>query len=226
MRIDIVTHSYIRENVWKKLHTISYVDLFVKVLRLAYGKITVQDAKQFLLDIISIIVEWNERVISDKAAMDKIARSLLNEKLYKIEPIYKQTTQKSAAIIAMASGLCIFLFVFVSFGDFTNVESNLQIENEKLIFEQLDESPPEANEKIQNNTTVEQFSNQMNLGLSPWEILCCNDWIFLSVSHGYDKRYDLKSSPTNHNLRYYLVITKSVNFSRLRGGDCIFTLCR
>lgn len=198
MRFDLVSHSYIRENVWKKLHTISYVDLFVKILRLVYGKITVQDAKQFLLDIISIISEWNAGFVSDKAAMDKIVHSLLNEKLYKIEPIYKQTTKKSAAIITMASGLCIFLFVFVSFGDFTNVESNLQIENEKLIFEQLDESPPKANEKILNNTIVEEFSNQMTLGLSPWEILYCNDWIFLSVSHGYDKHYDLKSSPTNH----------------------------
>ena len=131
------------------------------------GRIHVQDAKQFLLDIISIIFEWNEGFISDKAAMDKIVHSLLNEKLYKIEPIYKQTTKKSAAIISMASGLCIFLFVFVSFGDFTNVESNLQIENGKLIFEQLDESPPKANEKILNNTIVEEFSNQMNLGLSP-----------------------------------------------------------
>jgi hypothetical protein len=43
----------------------------------------------------------------------------------------------------------------------------LQIENEKLIFEQLDESPPKANEKILNNTIVEEFSNQMTLGLSP-----------------------------------------------------------
>ena len=140
--------------------------LFVKILRLVDGKINVQDAKQFMLDIISIVFEWNEGFISDKAAMDKIVHSLLNEQLYKIEPIYKQTTQKSAATIAMASGLCIFLFVFVSFGDFTNVESNLQIENEKLIFEQLDELPPEAKEKILNNTK-EEFSKQMNLGLSP-----------------------------------------------------------
>ncbi len=64
----------------------------------------------------------------------------------------------------MISGLCVFLFVFVSFGDFTNAESILQMENEKLMFEQLDESSSETKGKILNNTK-EEFSNQISLRL-------------------------------------------------------------
>ena len=128
------------------------------------GKIDAQHAKQFMLDTISIVFEWNERFVSDKEAMNKIVRSLLNGNNDKNELVYKKTTKKSASIIAMISGLCVFLFVFVSFGDFTNAESILQMENEKLMFEQLDESSSETKGKILNNTK-EEFSNQISLRL-------------------------------------------------------------
>jgi len=126
------------------------------------GKIDVQHTKQFMLDVISIVFEWNERFVSDKEAMNKIVQSLLKENYEKNELAYKKTSKKSASIIAMISGLCVFLFVFVSFGDFTNAESILQMENEKLVFEQLDESSSETIGKIQNNTK-EEFSNQLSL---------------------------------------------------------------
>jgi len=128
------------------------------------SKIDVQHAKQFMLDTISIVFEWNERFVSDKEAMNKIVQSLLKGDNDKNELAYKKTTKKSASIIAMISGLCVFLFVFVSFGDFTNAESILQMENEKLIFEQLDESSSETKGKILNNTK-EEFSNQISLRL-------------------------------------------------------------
>ena len=128
------------------------------------GKIDVQHAKQFMLDTISIVFEWNERFVSDKEAMNKIVQSLLKGNNDKNELAYKKTTKKSASIIAMISGLCVFLFVFVSFGDFTNAESILQMENEKLMFEQLDESSSETKGKILNNTK-EEFSNQISLRL-------------------------------------------------------------
>ena len=129
------------------------------------GKIDAQHAKQFMLDTISIVFEWNERFVSDKEAMNKIVWSLLKGNNDKNELAYKKTTKKSASIIAMISGLCVFLFVFVSFGDFTNGESILQMENEKLMFEQLDESSSETKGKILNNTK-EEFGNQLSLGLN------------------------------------------------------------
>ena len=128
------------------------------------GKIDAQHAKQFMLDTISIVFEWNERFVSDKEAMNKIVQSLLKGNNDKNELAYKKTTKKSASIIAMISGLCVLLFVFVSFGDFTNAESILQMENEKLMFEQLDESSSETKGKILNNTK-EEFSNQISLRL-------------------------------------------------------------
>ena len=128
------------------------------------SKIDAQHAKQFMLDTISIVFEWNERFVSDKEAMNKIVQSLLKGNNDKNELVYKKTTKKSASIIAMISGLCVFLFVFVSFGDFTNAESILQMENEKLMFEQLDESSSETKGKILNNTK-EEFSNQISLRL-------------------------------------------------------------
>jgi hypothetical protein len=128
------------------------------------SKIDAQHAKQFMLDTISIVFEWNERFVSDKEAMNKIVQSLLKGNNDKNELAYKKTTKKSASIIAMISGLCVFLFVFVSFGDFTNAESILQMENEKLMFEQLDESSSETKGKILNNTK-EEFSNQISLRL-------------------------------------------------------------
>ncbi len=128
------------------------------------GKIDAQHAKQFMLDTISIVFEWNERFVSDKEAMNKIVQSLLKGNNDKNELAYKKTTKKSASIIAMISGLCVFLFVFVSFGDFTNAESILQMENEKLMFEQLVESSSETKGKILNNTK-EEFSNQISLRL-------------------------------------------------------------
>ncbi len=141
------------------------MDLLVKILRLVGAQIDIQHAKQFMLDAISVVFEWNERFISDKEAMNKIVHSLLKGKYYNNEPSYKKTSKKSASIIAMTAGLCVFLFVFVSFGDFTNVESISQMENEKLMFEQLDEPSSETKGKILNNTK-EEFGNQLSLGLN------------------------------------------------------------
>lgn len=118
------------------------MDLGVKIIGLVGGKINASVAKQFMLDVISIVFEWNERFITDKEAMNKVVRSLLKEKSYKNNSNYKKTSKKSAAIISLAAGLGVFLFVFVTIGDYTNVDSSLVIENGKLVFEQLQESSP------------------------------------------------------------------------------------
>ncbi len=121
-------------------------------------------AKRLMLDVMGIVLSWNESFLTDKQAMDKVVGSLLKDKHNQNGYPRTKTTKKSASIIAMISGLCVFLFVFVSFGDFTNAESMLQMENEKLIFEQLDESSSETKGKILNNTK-EEFSNQISLRL-------------------------------------------------------------
>ncbi|MFI5405969.1 MAG: hypothetical protein ACHQ1D_05590, partial [Nitrososphaerales archaeon] len=45
---------------------------------------------------------------------------------------------------------------------FTNIETQLPTEDSKIGFEQLEENQYEVSEKIQNNTTIEEFSNITN----------------------------------------------------------------
>ena len=118
-----------------------------------------QHAKRLMLDVISIVLAWNERLLTDKQAMDKIVGSLLTEKYNPNENSYKKTSKKSAGLVAIAAGLGIFLFVFVvSVDGFTNSESIMLAENEKIGFDQLGENPSESNEKILNDTIVEEFN--------------------------------------------------------------------
>ena len=116
-------------------------------------------AKRLMLDVIGIVLAWNERLLSDKQAMDKIVGSLLEDQSKKNGLNRKKTTKKSAGLLATAAGLGIILFVVVVSTDvFPNDDNNLVSENEEIGFEQLGEIPSEGTEKILNNE--EELSNK------------------------------------------------------------------
>ena len=123
-----------------------------------------QHAKRLMLDVIGIVLAWNDSLISDKQAMDKVVGSLLDEKYNQNEVPRTKTTKKSAGVLAIVTGFAIISFVLVSFDVFPSDEIKLIAENEEIGFEQLREMPSEAVEKIQNDTTKEEFSNKINSG--------------------------------------------------------------
>ena len=123
-----------------------------------------QDAKRLMLDVIGIVLAWNQSLLTDKQAMDKIVGSLLEDKYNQNGFPRTKTSKKSAGLLAIVTGLGIISFVLVSFDFFPSDETKLIAENEEIGFEQLREMPSEAIEKIQNNTTKEEFSNKMNSG--------------------------------------------------------------
>ena len=124
-----------------------------------------QHAKRLMIDVIGIIFAWNESLLTDKQAMEMIVGSLLEDKYNQNGFPRTQTTKKSAGLLAIAAGLAIISFVFVvSFDVLPSDETKLIAENEEIGFEQLGEMPSEAIEKIQNDTTKEEFSNIMNSG--------------------------------------------------------------
>ena len=117
-----------------------------------------------MLDVIGIVLAWNDSLISDKQAMDKVVGSLLDEKYNQNEVPRTKTTKKSAGVLAIVTGFAIISFVLVSFDVFPSDETKLIAENEEIGFEQLREMPSEAVEKIQNDTTKEEFNNKINSG--------------------------------------------------------------
>ncbi len=124
-----------------------------------------QHAKRLMLDVIGIVLAWNDRLITDKQAMDKVVGSLLHDKNNKNGVPRTKTSKKSAGLLAIATGFAIISFVFVvSFDFFPSDETKFIAENEEIGFEQLREMPSEAVEKIQNDTTKEEFSNKINSG--------------------------------------------------------------
>ncbi len=125
-----------------------------------------QHAKRLMLDVIGIVLAWNDRLITDKQAMNKVVGSLLHDKNNQNGVVPRtKTSKKSAGLLAIATGFAIISFVFVvSFDFFPSDETKLIAENEEIGFEQLREMPSEAVEKIQNYTTNEEFSNKINSG--------------------------------------------------------------
>ncbi len=121
-------------------------------------------AKRLMLDVMGIVLAWNESFLTDKQAMDKVVGSLLKDKHNQNGYPRTKTTKKSAGLLAIVTGLGIISFVLVSFDFFPSDETQLIAENEEIGFEQLREMPSEAVEKIQNDTTKEEFSNKINSG--------------------------------------------------------------
>jgi len=129
------------------------------LLNMLGGRMDSQHAKRLMIDVISIVLAWNERLLTDKQAMNKIIGSLLTDKNNQNENNYKKTSKKSAGLLAIAASLGIVLFIFVVSVDvFTSSESIMLAENEKIGFELLGENPSESKEKMLNDTIVEEFN--------------------------------------------------------------------
>jgi len=126
-------------------------------------------AFQIIYDVIGIVLRWDKNQLSDKAAMKEIVEILasqadndeFNNTKKKIK--FNSFQKKLVAPLAIGAVFSVILFVAViPLGVFTNIETQLPAEGSKIGFEQLEENPYDVTEKIQNNTTIEEFSNITN----------------------------------------------------------------
>jgi len=70
-------------------------------------------------------------------------------------------------LLSIGAGLILMSFgIILTFGIAASVEDDINIENETIGFEQLREMHLEAKEKLQNNTTVENFTKSLSEGLN------------------------------------------------------------
>ena len=126
-------------------------------------------AFQIIYDVIGIVLRWNKNQLSDKEAMKEIVEILAsqadNEEYNNLKKKKKFNSfqKKLVTPLAISTVFSVILFVAViPLGVFTNIETQLPIEDSKIGFEQLEENPYDVTEKIQNNTTIEEFSNITN----------------------------------------------------------------
>ena len=126
-------------------------------------------AFQIIYDVIGIVLRWNKNQLSDKEAMKEIVEILAsqadNEEYNNLKKKKKFNSfqKKLVTPLAISTVFSVILFVAViPLGIFTNIELQLPIEDSKIGFEQLEENPYDVTEKIQNNTTIEEFSNITN----------------------------------------------------------------
>jgi len=126
-------------------------------------------AFQIIYDVIGIVLRWNKNQLSDKEAMKEIVEILAsqadNEEYNNLKKKKKFNSfqKKLVAPLAISTVFSVILFVAViPLGIFTDIELQLPTEDSKIGFEQLEENPYDVTEKIQNNTTIEEFSNITN----------------------------------------------------------------
>jgi len=126
-------------------------------------------AFQIIYDVIGIVLRWNKNQLSDKEAMKEIVEILAsqadNEEYNNLKKKKKFNSfqKKLVAPLAISTVFSVILFVAViPLGIFTDIEPQLPTEDSKIGFEQLEENPYDVTEKIQNNTTIEEFSNITN----------------------------------------------------------------
>jgi hypothetical protein len=130
-----------------------------------------EKAFHIIYDIIGVVIKWDKNQLSDKEAMngivDILASHAEDEKENEIKNIkkldYFKFQKKLVAPLAIS-----VMFVGILFGTgilnhiFTIPETQTSVNENKVGFEQLNEDPSDTNEKILNNTTVEEFSNITN----------------------------------------------------------------
>jgi hypothetical protein len=130
-----------------------------------------EKAFHIIYDIIGVVIKWDKNQLSDKEAMngivDILASHAEDEKENDIKNIkkldYFKFQKKLVAPLAIS-----VIFVGILFGTgilnhiFTIPETQTSVNENKVGFEQLNEEPSDTNEKILNNTTVEEFSNITN----------------------------------------------------------------
>lgn len=126
-------------------------------------------AFQIIYDVIGIVLRWDKNQLSDKEAMKEIVEILAsqadNEEFNntKKKKKFNSFQKKLVAPLVISAVFSVILFVdVIPLGVFTNIETQLPIEDSKIGFEQLEENQYEVSEKIQNNTTIEEFSNITN----------------------------------------------------------------
>ena len=126
-------------------------------------------AFQIIYDIIGIVLRWDRNQLSDKEAMKEIVAILAsqadNDEFNNTKKSKKFNSFQKKLIAPLAIGTIssiILLVAVIPLGVFTNIEPQLPAENDKIGFKQLEENPYDITEKIQNNTTIEKFSNITN----------------------------------------------------------------
>ena len=126
-------------------------------------------AFQIIYDVIGIILRWDKNQLSDKEAMKEIVEILASQAdndvfdNTKKKKKFNSFQKKLVAPLAISTVFSVILFVAViPLGIFTDIELQLPTEDSKIGFEQLEENPYDVTEKIQNNTTIEEFSNITN----------------------------------------------------------------
>jgi hypothetical protein len=126
-------------------------------------------AFQIIYDVIGIVLRWDKNQLSDKEAMKEIVEILDSQagndefNNTKMKKKFNSFQKKLVAPLAIGAVFSVILFVAViPLGVFTNIEPQLPTEDSKIGFEQLEENPYDITEKIQNNTTIEEFSNITN----------------------------------------------------------------
>ena len=126
-------------------------------------------AFQIIYDVIGIVLRWDKNQLSDKEAMKEIVEILAsqteNDEFNNIKKKKKFNSFQKKLIAPLAIGAVFSVILFVAvipLGVFTNIETQLPTEDNTIGFKQLEENPYDFTEKIQNNTTIEEFSNITN----------------------------------------------------------------
>ena len=124
---------------------------------------------QIIYDVIGIVLRWDKNQLSDKEAMKEIVEILASQadndefNNSKKKKKFNSFPKKLVAPLAIGGVFSVILFVAViQFGVFINIEPQFPTKDSKIGFEQLEENPYDVTEKIQNNTTIEKFSNITN----------------------------------------------------------------
>ena len=130
-----------------------------------------EKAFHIIYDIIGVVIKWDKNQLSDKEAMNDIVDILAShaedEKENEIKSMKKLNSFKfQKKLIAPLAISVIFIGILFGTGNlnhiFTIPETQTPVKENKIGFEQLNEAPSDINEKIINNTTVEEFSNMTN----------------------------------------------------------------
>lgn len=130
-----------------------------------------EKAFHIIYDIIGVVIKWDKNQLSDKEAMngivDILASHAEDEKENEIKNIKKLNYFKFQKKLVAPLAISV-IFVGILFGTgilnhiFTIPETQTSVNENKVGFEQLNEDPSDTNEKILNNTNVEEFSNITN----------------------------------------------------------------
>ena len=126
-------------------------------------------AFQIIYDVIGIVLRWDKNQLSDKEAMKEIVEILASQadngefNNTKKKKKFNSFQKKLVTPLAISTVFSVILFVAViPAGVFINIEPQLPTKDSEIGFEQLEENPYDVTEKIQNNTTIEEFSNITN----------------------------------------------------------------